>query len=110
MADDAPDELVCSLMRYFSAQFDILLVSGRPEEHRATTERWLDQNHIYDVRGLFMRRTGDYRPDTEVKREIYQNQIAPRYKVRLVLDDRSSVVAMWRSLGLTCWQVAEGNF
>jgi hypothetical protein len=30
--------------------------------------------------------------------------------VRLVLDDRNSVVKMWRSLGLECWQVAEGDF
>ena len=31
-------------------------------------------------------------------------------RVRFVLDDRNSVVAMWRSLGLTCLQVAEGDF
>ena len=28
----------------------------------------------------------------------------------LVVDDRNKVVDMWRSLGLTVFQVADGNF
>ena len=33
------------------------------------------------------------------------------YDVAGVLDDRDQVVKMWRNeLGLTCLQVAEGNF
>ena len=28
----------------------------------------------------------------------------------LVVDDRDRVVKLWRSLGLTTFQVAEGNF
>ena len=59
---------------------------------------------------LYMRPTGDYRTDTEWKRECYESYIKPVYDVRLVLDDRASVVAMWRELGLECWQVAEGDF
>ena len=30
--------------------------------------------------------------------------------VLFILDDRNGVVEMWRSLGLKCLQVAEGNF
>ena len=30
--------------------------------------------------------------------------------VFLVVDDRNKVVDMWRSLGLTVFQVAEGDF
>jgi hypothetical protein len=30
--------------------------------------------------------------------------------VVLCLDDRNSVVKLWRDLGLTCLQVAEGDF
>ena len=59
---------------------------------------------------LFMRADGDYRADSIVKEEIYHDKIEPVYNVLLVLDDRDSVVKMWRSLGLTCLQVAEGNF
>ena len=30
--------------------------------------------------------------------------------VKMVFDDRKQVVDMWRKRGLTCLQVAEGNF
>lgn len=59
---------------------------------------------------LFMRAAGDKRPDDIVKREIYQRFIQDRYDVVLALDDRDRVVAMWRSLGVTCLQVAPGDF
>jgi predicted secreted acid phosphatase len=92
----------------------VLLVSGRGEEHRPVTVEWLN-SHLPEYAdgaaiGLLMRPLKDRRPDTEVKREIYENLIKHHYDVKLVLDDRSSVVAMWRSLGLECWQVAAGDF
>ena len=42
--------------------------------------------------------------------EIFENDIRPYYNIDYVLDDRNQVVEMWRSIGLTCLQVAEGNF
>jgi len=57
-----------------------------------------------------MREVGDRRKDTEVKAEIYHRFIEPQYDVHYILDDRDQVVKMWRSLGLTCLQVAEGAF
>jgi hypothetical protein len=46
-----------------------------------------------------------------VKAEIYDRDIEPRHGAPFfVLDDRDKVVAMWRSKGLICLQVAEGNF
>ena len=59
---------------------------------------------------LLLRRTGDQRADNIVKAEIYDNHIAPHYEVIGVVDDRRSVVEMWRSRGLVCFQVAEGDF
>jgi hypothetical protein len=56
-----------------------------------------------------MRGNGDNRADTVVKREIYQMYFADA-DVFGVIDDRASVVTMWRRLGLTVVQVAEGNF
>lgn len=57
-----------------------------------------------------MRPAGDYRPDQIVKRELYEAHIAGQYDVLFCVDDRNSVVAMWRELGLTCLQCAEGDF
>ena len=73
------------------------------------TERWLERYGI-DYKYIFMRAAGDSREDSIVKREIYEGRIAPKFNVKYVLDDRNRVVAMWRSLGLTCLQVADGDF
>ena len=87
----------------------ILLVSGRPATYREQTERWLDEHGIaYD--GLFMRGTSDTRRDDVVKQEIYEQHIKNCYRILFVLDDRDRVVAFWRSIGVTCLQVANGEF
>jgi hypothetical protein len=88
----------------------VLLVSGREDRWRAETERWLERHGII-ADELFMRRAGDRRKDTVVKREIYERHIAGRYTVRVVFDDRDQVVRLWRDdLDLPCFQVAWGNF
>ena len=88
----------------------ILIVSGREDRWRAETERWLARHGIgYDA--LFMRRAGDRRRDTVVKREVYEREIAGRYTVRVVFEDRDQVVRLWRDeLDLPCFQVAWGDF
>lgn len=88
----------------------IIILSGREERWRPQTERWLKRHGIsYDA--LFLRRSGDRRKDTIVKREIYDAEIAGRYAVRVVFEDRDQVVRMWRDdLQLPCFQVAWGDF
>jgi hypothetical protein len=88
----------------------VLLVSGREERWRPETERWLAKHGItYD--GLYLRRTGDRRKDTVVKREIYDGHIAGKYAVQVVFEDRDQVVRLWRDdLKLPCFQVAWGDF
>ena len=61
-------------------------------------------------RSILMRKQGDFRPDEEVKLEIYYNEIEPRYNVIAVFDDRDKVVKMWRENGLMCCQVYYGDF
>lgn len=88
---------------------DVILCSGREDKYRKQTEAWLAKHGIKYV-SLLMRETGDNRKDAIIKREIYETNIKPYYNVSFVLDDRNQVVDMWRSLGLTCLQVADGNF
>jgi hypothetical protein len=75
--------------------------------------RWL-KFHGFDQRyrpfQLLMRPLGDNRPDEIVKEEMYELHIRGKYNVALVLDDRQKVVDLWRRLGLTCLQVADGDF
>lgn len=93
-----------------SSRNRIILLSGRSEKYRAVTEKWLEKMVGAVYVDLFMRAEGDVRKDSIIKEEIYRAEIEPNYNVLFVLDDRNQVVDLWRSLGLTCLQVAEGDF
>lgn len=94
---------------HHAAGYRIVLVSGREDRFRPHTERWLAKHGI-EYAELLMRQTRDNRKDSIIKREIYEREIAPRYTVEFVLDDRDQVVEMWREIGLVCLQVAPGDF
>lgn len=87
----------------------IVLLSGRDGSCREQTEEWLNNYGIlYDE--LHMREAGSNRPDYEVKRELFFEHVAPNYNVLGVFDDRDQVVHLWRSIGLTTFQVEYGGF
>ncbi len=89
--------------------YHIVIMSGRENSARQATEMWLNDNNIPHA-ALFMRATGDHRPDPVVKAELFDAFVRPVWAVQGVLDDRTRVVRMWRSLGIPCLQVAEGDF
>jgi predicted kinase len=113
--EDTPNEATISAVSMaWAAGHAVLFTSGRDEVCREDTEAWLGEQ-VLQVRGdydthLFMRPAGDTRKDSVVKLELFDQHIRDHYDVRFVLDDRDQVVRMWRSLGLTCFQVAEGSF
>ena len=87
----------------------VLFVTGRGDDYREKTQKWLkDHQVIYDE--LFMRRAQDFRSDHIIKGEIYEELIAPLYEILFVVDDRQSVVKMWRDKGLVCLQCDWGDF
>lgn len=88
----------------------LILLTGRNERYRKLTEEWLVKNNITHYKHLYMRKKGDFRKDYIVKREIYKRYIQKEYDVLFVLEDRDQVVRMWREEGLTCLQVAFGDF
>lgn len=89
----------------------IVFLSGRTDSCRDATKQWLDTHVGPLYRGLYMRKEGDFRKDSIVKRELFDTHIRGKLNVRAVLDDRNQVVDMWRDeLGLTCMQVAPGDF
>lgn len=87
----------------------VLLVSGREDKYKEQTLTFLKNNNI-DFIELIMRKTGDFRKDWIIKEEIFNEHIRGKYNIDFILDDRNRVVEMWRSLGLTVLQVAEGDF
>lgn len=87
----------------------IVLCSGRGNEYRAPTIAWLKDYGIkYDH--LFMRYYKDHRQDTVIKEIILDFEIKTRYNPILAIDDRQSVVDMWRRNGIVCLQCAKGDF
>lgn len=88
---------------------DIIIFSGRDGSCLKETIGWLRKNNI-PIDDIYMRAAGDMRKDSIVKKEIFFRDIAPRYNILGVFDDRNQVVKMWREIGLTCFQVAEGDF
>lgn len=112
MSDDSVYEWCRNLIRILIAHYEILFLTGRPELYRVETAEWIYQ-HVDLSKSeyeLFMRETDDYRLDYEVKKEIFNQQIADNYDVEFVIEDRKNVVKMWRELGLTCLQCQEGNY
>ena len=56
-----------------------------------------------------MRAEKDYRKDTIVKREMYEQMLVDGYDPKLVFDDRPSVLRMWREIeGLQVVDVGHG--
>lgn len=90
----------------------VIICSGREtgenNEYKELTETWLKTHNInYDK--LYMRTHGDRRPDYVVKHEFI-NDISKSHTIKLALDDRDQVVALYRGLGIPCWQVNYGDF
>ena len=102
--------LVQTLLAYEGSRTELVFVTGRPERCRTDTVEWLKHTHLYpNDYTLLMRKDKDYRQDYIVKQEILDTHI-DKSRVWLVLDDRKQVVDMWRRNGLTCLQVADGDF
>lgn len=105
---DKPRVFVMRMLEVLRDEYDIFFVSGRPEEYRGKTIEWLDKYGIYTYVGLYMRPNRDNRPDTEIKKEILNTHLKGR-KIVLAIDDRPSVIRMWRNEGIDVLDVGAGK-
>lgn len=97
------------IIEKFRGDHQIVLVTGRRQIYEKETLSWLKSNNVtYDK--IFFRPGDDFRPDDIVKMEIFENHIRNSFDVLFVIDDRASVVEMWRNLGLICLQCDVGDF
>ncbi|MBK26744.1 MAG: hypothetical protein CME70_22275 [Halobacteriovorax sp.] len=110
MESDSLNQWCADLVKAMrSENYKIIFITGRGESTRKVTEEWLS-SHDISFEHLFMRPLKDRREDFEVKKEIYEKQIKSKYQVVFVVEDRASVVKMWRSIGLVCLQCDWGDF
>lgn len=100
----------------------ILFVSARPEKYRKATEDWLAKHNMLPLRSsaymfssainipyeaLLLRQDNDTRNDVIVKQEILDTYLDKTW-IHTVIDDRPSVIEMWRSNGLDVIDVGDG--
>lgn len=108
--EDTPNGPVVEALRFFATHYTVVLLSARDLSAHSETLRWL-RDHEIPFDHLHMRRAGDLRKDSIVKLDLFNRHVRDAYDVRMVLDDRTQVVVqMWRSLGLSTWQVNPGDF
>lgn len=77
----------------------VFVVTARERKWDFLTRRWL-RKWGFQLDGLFMRATGDYRPDGVVKGEILERIRERGFTVVAAIDDNPSVVEVWQSRGI----------
>src|SRR6185295_16122559 len=85
------------IFNYYGFGYQIIFVSGRRDKVELKTRPWLLDKVNFSTFLLYMRKTGDERNDSIVKREIFMEHINGKYNVEFILDDRSRVIDMWRN-------------
>lgn len=112
--DDPPHDYVVGLARSLfyeglDRDQEIIICSGRPDSHREATKAWLREHGVRYTK-LMMRQAGDHRPDVVVKKEMLDQLRARGYHIRFAVDDRPSVVRMWRENGVPCFACPDDNW
>lgn len=78
----------------------IIYFSGRTEDARLETIKWLTKYIDDSEPELYMRKSKDNRSDDIVKEEMYNVHIKGIYNISGVFDDRLKVCRMWYKLGI----------
>lgn len=116
MSDDLPVEPIIEMVKsLYNQGYFVLLLTGRPEEHRGKTVNWLFKHNV-PYHTLIMRPNGNHERDDKIKMMLFDqfNQdmkdICVPMELQFVLEDRDQMVKAWRDRGAICLQVKEGNY
>jgi predicted kinase len=113
VGEDSPVQAILDMVYALEQAGNIILfTSGRDAVCFQETGAWIHRYYHHEGKNwtLLMRKENDSRADWIIKAEIFDQYYRDQYNVKLVIDDRAQVVRMWRKLGLTVAQVAEGEF
>ncbi len=110
---DLPNHAVIAMAQTLKAAgHRIIILSGRSKGTKDATNAWLKKFNVpCDI--LKMRPTSKdfmFMPDDKLKQMWLDKLFNDKNDIICVFDDRQKVVDMWRDNGLTCMQVAPGNF
>lgn len=108
---DKPFEDVIKVLHALCDENDLslLIITGRTDNYREKTRRWLNDEAGILPEELLMRPFGSYEKANVLKLQqleaFFGGKDAALAQVLLVLDDSDKVVQAWRDYGLPCWQV-----
>lgn len=106
---DAPIEPVVRVLKALrQSGYHIVFVSGRTDGCEEATRNWLKVHTNEWNAELYMRKSGDQRKDSIIKKEIYEQHIFPKYEVLGVFDDRMQVCRMLYENEIFCFNVNQG--
>lgn len=105
---DAVIEPVARVLHSLKRDYQIVFVSGRTDGCREDTIKWIAGHLGIHNPVLFMRKSGDQRKDSIIKKEIYEAHIFPDYNLIGVFDDRLQVCRMLYENKIFCFNVNQG--
>lgn len=111
--DDAVNQPIVDLVNIMKKTgHRIFFISGRDKCAEGDTIRWLaDKAGITDGYSIFLRPDNDPRPDTQFKKDIFEEHLKGKYYVDFWIEDRWRMThAVRNELGITCLQCADGHF
>lgn len=92
----------------------ILFLTSRPKQFEAETVAWLNAFFCWwpSRTHLLMRPDGDTNPSAALKLRLYEEWKAthPSWGPLFALEDKDTVTAMWRGLGIPCFQTREDYY
>lgn len=125
MPGDPPNGFLLDLLRPLADVYQIIICTGRPDIYRRMTLDWLAKYRV-PFHHLMMRDQNkdeeteegenllpdkpSWRPDHEIKLEMLRSIRSEGYVVLCSIDDRPSVVKMWRENGVPCLAMDDSSW
>lgn len=109
MEDDlVREEVQKILVQFYNEGKTVIFMSARPEMYKDVTLRWLQEHFLTFAWTVILRKDGDKRPDTEVKKQMFEEHFKDKKCIHIVIDDRPSVLRMWQSMDIPVLDVGKG--
>ena len=108
---DQPNTAVIQMAKVLKdSGHTIAILSGRSVGTLNATIAWLKAHDVpFDI--IKMRPLDKmFMPDDKLKQGWLDQHFPDKSDILCVFDDRQKVVDMWRNNGISCFQVAPGNF
>lgn len=111
LQEDKIDTRLSLMLKIYSKleEVEVIFLTGRPDNVRDATEKWLDDNFEGDYK-LIMRESKDFSHGQDCKKKLYEQYIEGKYNVLCVFEDSNKCVEMWRELGLLTLQPQNGDY